>query len=887
MSRRHYTISLATALLEKVRQFFLFFLPMLLILLVAGSIHFYSDYEIRRQSIKNAELLNIQLAEQVVTVDISRIVSDLLFIADYLNRSIHVAELTPEYKREVITTLFEGFAKNKQIYDQLRYIDHHGIEQIRINYRNKEAITVPERELQDKSARYYVQQGLQLHNGEIYLSPMDLNIEAGEIEIPHKPVIRFVTPIISPHGKTEGIIVLNYLGNELIQNFRRAVTAISERVHLVNSKGFWLSHTDPSREWGFMFNNHSGFFNSFNHEWNKIRNMETGQFVTPNGLFSHLAINPLQVAQDRAGIDPQRITPSTQQHYQWHIIAHLPSDKLESTPIGFLQQNRQLYIVILLFILILSWVLAHNSLRRRQFELHRANELRFRDTLEEIQLAALTITPEGRVLFCNNHLQQLLNRPLAEIVDNNFQRFIPSEERQDVLQFALNQNTQGNKHSSYHESHIVNIDGDLRLIAWTSTTVLNEQDQVESITYIGHDITEQNRTRETLTKLVRAAEQSPAVIMITDTAGAIDYVNPKFTELTGYSFDEVKGKNPRILKSGETFPEEYRDLWTTIAHGKEWRGTLHNRKKNGELYWESALISPIRNEEGTTTHFLSVKEDITARIALEEEVKQHQEELDRARTFAVVGRMASMVAHDLRNPLSSIKMGLQILSKKPDHNPEEQELCEIGLEQIRYMENILDGLLAYSRPDKLELSWINLDKLIDTAVSAIQNQINELQITITTHSSSTLPTVEVDKLKIRRVLNNLLSNAVDAIREGQPEAPAITITITTSLDLGNEGPFILLEICDNGSGIDDQQEPASLFEPFVTTRSKGTGLGLAIVKRIIDQHQGSITLLSQKLQGACALITLPINHSEPSLSSENISEQLPEPLIQTSTIENR
>ncbi len=888
MSRRHYTISLATALLEKLRQFLLFFLPMLLMLLVAASIHFYSDYEIRRSSIENAEQLNIQLAQQVIAGDISRIVSDLLFLSDHLNHSAPTSEQAPEQapeqKRAAITQLFKSFASNKGIYDQLRFIDNHGMEQIRVNYHQGTVTIVPKGKLQDKSERYYVKQGLKLNRGEVYLSPMDLNVESGEIEVPHKPVIRFVTPITASSGQIEGIIVLNYLGRELIDNFRRAVASISDRIHLLNSDGYWLSHINPVREWGFMFNNQSNFGHDFSGEWNRIRKGGSGQFISSRGLFSYLTLNPLQVAQGRAGIAPHRINPSTQKRYQWHIIAHLPSSELESTPVGFLQQNRSLYITIFTFILILSWVLAHNSLRRKQFELHRANELRFRDTLEEIHLAALTITPDGTILFCNNYLLGLLHRRHREVVGKNwFTHFTPSEEQLEAQQFAL-AHDQEPEHYNYHESHIVNASSELRLIAWTSTTMLDEQQQVESITYIGQDITEQSETREALAKLARAAEQSPAVIMITNTSGAIEYVNPKFTELTGYSFEEIKGENPRILKSGATSPQEYRQLWSTICNGHEWRGTLHNRKKNGELYWESALISPIRNEEGKITHFLSVKEDITTRKALEDEVQRRQEELDQARTLAVVGRMASMVAHDLRNPLSSIKMGLQILSKKLDNDLEEHELCEIGLEQIRYMENIMEGLLAYSRPDKLELSWSNLDKLIETAVSAIQNQVDEHRINITTHYPPTLPTLELDKVKFRRVLNNLLSNAIDSIIEAAPAAPEITIE--TQLDLNPEGSFIRLEICDNGTGL-KQQESGALFEPFVTTRAKGTGLGLAIVKRIVEQHRGSISLSPQPEGGACVLITLPTHYAEmPTAvpSPERQLEQTPETFIQTASL---
>jgi len=136
------------------------------------------------------------------------------------------------------------------------------------------------------------------------------------------------------------------------------------------------------------------------------------------------------------------------------------------------------------------------------------------------------------------------------------------------------------------------------------------------------DITERKRAEDQLRQLSRAVEQSPASIVITNPAGDIEYANPKFFEITGYTLAEVLGKNPRVLKSGEKNPESYRELWQTIASGKEWRGEFHNKKKNGQLYWESASISPIRDVAGGITHYLAVKEDITARKQTEAERDQ-------------------------------------------------------------------------------------------------------------------------------------------------------------------------------------------------------------------------------------------------------------------------
>lgn len=178
--------------------------------------------------------------------------------------------------------------------------------------------------------------------------------------------------------------------------------------------------------------------------------------------------------------------------------------------------------------------------------------------------------------------------------------------------------------------------------AWVMTTKVplrNDNGDIIGLVGVGRDVTSQKQSDEKVRQLSRAVEQSASTIVITDVDGSIAYVNSKFTETTGYTREEALGKNPRILKSGYTSQDEYRNLWETISSGREWRGEFHNRKKNGDLYWESATISPILNEAGEITHYLAVKEDITGRKQVEAEVlrqKQFFESLVQNSPVAVV-----------------------------------------------------------------------------------------------------------------------------------------------------------------------------------------------------------------------------------------------------------
>ena len=163
-----------------------------------------------------------------------------------------------------------------------------------------------------------------------------------------------------------------------------------------------------------------------------------------------------------------------------------------------------------------------------------------------------------------------------------------------------------------------------RVLDLRISPLLDRRAQLTGRLVVLRDITEEKQAQEKLRQLSRAVEQSPASVVITDTDGNIEYVNPKFTQLTGYSLEESLGQNPRILKSGETPPEGYKRMWDTIQSGGEWRGEFHNKKKNGELYWESAVISPITDAQGNITHFLAVKEDITGRKRIEQDEREQR-----------------------------------------------------------------------------------------------------------------------------------------------------------------------------------------------------------------------------------------------------------------------
>ena len=366
---------------------------------------------------------------------------------------------------------------------------------------------------------------------------------------------------------------------------------------------------------------------------------------------------------------------------------------------------------------------------------------------------------------------------------------------------------------------------------------------------------ERKRAKEELIKLSQAMEQSPVSVEITDPQGNIEYVNPKFTQVTGYTLEEVKGKNPRILKSGETSPEEYRRLWESILSGRVWQGEFKNRRKDGSFFWERAFISAIRNATGDITHFLAIKEDITTEKSLEMQLLQ-------AQRLESVGRLAGGVAHDFNNMLNVILGFTEMAAMNlPEDHPAMPSLEEVKSAALRSVE-IVRQLLAFARKQTIRPVVLNLNKTVPGMLKMLHRLIGE-DIDLAWRPGDDLWRVKIDPSQVDQLLANLTVNARDAI-EGVGK-----VTIETGNALFDAsycdshagfipGKYVMLAVSDNGCGM-DPQILASIFEPFFTTKASGmgTGLGLATVYGIVKQNSGFINVYSEPGSGTTFKIYLP------------------------------
>jgi len=384
--------------------------------------------------------------------------------------------------------------------------------------------------------------------------------------------------------------------------------------------------------------------------------------------------------------------------------------------------------------------------------------------------------------------------------------------------------------------------------------------------FLSEDLEQQVKLRtaelvETLkarNQLSQSVEQSPSIMFITNTEGVIEYANAKFYEVTGYSPQEIIGQTPRILKSGNTPPSVYKDLWSTIQLGNIWQGEIEDQRKNGQSFWADVTITPIRSEDGTITHYSSSHIDITER-------KEAELKMREARDQAVVAYRAKSdlmanMSHELRTPLNAIigfsSTILEGVFGPIGHEKYREYLGDIhqsGEHLLGLINDILDVSAMEAGAVELYEENVTLADVVDTSVRIIGPRANTGQVSVMSTVSSELPQVYVDERRLKQILLNLLSNAVKFTHSGGE--------VSVSADLNGDGS-LSFTVADNGIGM-DVQETEKAMSPFgqvdsgLNRKHEGTGLGLPLTVGLVELHGGTLQLKSTKGAGTAVTITIP------------------------------
>ncbi len=393
---------------------------------------------------------------------------------------------------------------------------------------------------------------------------------------------------------------------------------------------------------------------------------------------------------------------------------------------------------------------------------------------------------------------------------------------------------------------------------WTLTSkipLFDQQGTIVGLVGIGRDITEQRLANETIQKLSKGIEQSPSTIVVTDAMGNIEYANPRFFEITGYTPEETIGQNPRILKSGEMSPESYKNMWKTISSGEVWRGEFHNRKKNGELFWESATITCIKNERGEITNYIAIKEDVSDRKQMEADLivaKERAEESDRLKSAFLAN-----MSHEIRTPLNSIIGFSELLAYNDFDDQQKKNFVEQIIRNGNNLLNIINDIVDIS---KIEAGEITIRLTSIPVFEFIQDirlmfshriELRGLQFRIDLPERTRNCLIYADYERLKQVFSNLIGNALKFTADGFIEIGCRQLNKNLEF-----------RVSDTGIGIAPEHH-VQIFDRFrqVETSYKrkygGNGLGLAITKNLVELMGGRIWLESDAGKGSTFFFTIP------------------------------
>ncbi len=478
----------------------------------------------------------------------------------------------------------------------------------------------------------------------------------------------------------------------------------------------------------------------------------------------------------------------------------------------------------------------------------------------------VTAVKDGRILMANRRASELTGIARDELIGLDHEAIHPHEGGERCLAFFSDDefSEQGNT----FETFIQHRNGRrIPVEVSSSKTVLDGEEVIQSIL---HDISARIKQEEQQQLLATVVDQIVDSVVITDTEGRIEYVNPAFERITGYTMQEVLGRNPRILSSGKVSRETYKMLWNDLARGRVWHGIFHNRAKDGSLFEEEATITPVLDKSGTIKHYVSVKRDITRQSMIKKQVQQAQK-------MQAIGTLAGGVAHDFNNILTAI-MGYAELSLLQCR---ENTLLQSNINEIirgaDRAGKLISQILTFSRQTEKNVAALRLAIIIKEALKLLRASL-PANIDIIQDIDASLK-VRVDPTQMHQVVMNLCTNAYQAIRSDKGwikvGLKSVVVEAHEGVEIGNLSPgrYACLTIEDNGGGISSEYM-LRIFEPYFTTREKneGTGLGLSVVHGIVTDHGGAVSVASTVGEGSCFSVYLPEITSEECVENQRSRE---------------
>jgi two-component system cell cycle sensor histidine kinase/response regulator CckA len=484
--------------------------------------------------------------------------------------------------------------------------------------------------------------------------------------------------------------------------------------------------------------------------------------------------------------------------------------------------------------------------RKQAEEALRGSERQYRNLVDNALVGIYKTDLEGNILYVNEALIKMMEFESLEDMKSVrvLARYSNLEDR-DIFIKTLKQTGKIND----FEVDLLTKSGGVKNVILTGAL------EGDSISGMILDITERKQAVEERIRLATAVDQAAESVIISDKRGAIQYVNPAFERISGFTREDIVGRNFRVLKSDTHDEEFYREMYRTISSGKGWAGQIDNRMKDGSLRQFETTISPIRDDSGAIVNFVSVNRDVTQEVALEAQLLQAQK-------MEAVGTLAGGIAHDFNNLLQVIQGYTEVLIHGVNEDPSHHEALQKIHRSAKRGAELTRQLLTFSRKVQSERRPLDLNQEVEQVKNLLERTIPKM-IEIELHLDKAPAIVSADPVQVEQALMNLAVNAMDAMSDG---GRIIIETERATLDerfckthLGaRPGEYVLLTISDTGHGM-NKEVVEHVFEPFYTTKEvgKGTGLGLAMVYGIVKTHEGYILCYSELDTGTTFKIYLP------------------------------
>ncbi|MFN6475005.1 ATP-binding protein [Nostoc sp. DedQUE07] len=842
-----------------IKNFLTVFLPLsALVGVVIGTIY-YQQVQIEQVLLKTNELRKVDLQTKVISGDFHSVVSDLMVISkqNELERILDGVD----GQRQALSQEFLLFSGYKKLYDQIRFLDRSGKEIVRVNFNQGEPAIVPEEKLQVQAKRYWFNDTLRLNQGQVFVSPLDLNIERGQVEQPLKPMIRFGTPVFDRRGQKRGIVVLNYFGAKLLDNFDRAFASASSQGMLLNADGYWLKGAKPEDEWGFMFPDckNCTFGRAFPQAWQQISQQESGQFQTAEGMFTFTTVYPLVEGQKSSTGAGQAFAPSQNQidpkSYHWKIVSRVSPETLTTKSNRFLNQLLLLYAGLVGLIGIGSWLLARASVNRNIVQLElRQSEVELRKLVEREKILKTRLSSQIRNSLDLNTILSTVVVEVRELLQIDRCQFFWCHQEDESTSLELSQ-----------QACAPDLTEPLGCSPIQNVEALSEAVMQGNLLCFDDIATDSWLDFKSRNLLVTLGFKSLLTVSVQTQSGHLGVIVCEHSrELRPWSDDEV---------------EIIRGVADQLAIAID----------QAQLY----------NQSRAATAAATIQAEQLNQVL--HNLKQTQAQLIQTEKMSSLGQLVAGVAHEINNPLNFIygnlthvseyTLGLlelvELYQQSNAHStPEVQAHIEaidldfmvedlpkilismkMGANRIR---EIVLSLRNFSRLDEADMKPVNIHEGIDSTLLILQNRFKQTSgnagIEIVKEYGD-IPLVECYAGQLNQVFMNLIGNAIDALDSYNSkrtlediETKPSQIVIRTQL---RNLDRIAVKIADNGPGMTEAVKQR-LFDPFFTTKAagKGTGLGLAISAQIVtEKHNGAIWCISEPGQGAEFWVEIPIKHS--------------------------